>query len=279
MNYRHTFHAGNFADVVKHVALTAILLHLKKKQAPFVVIDTHAGRGLYDLSSPESARTGEASSGIDRVLSLTHGPAALLAYLAIVCGSGERCYPGSPLIAARLKRPEDRLIAIESEPEEAALLASALAPFRKARAMTGDGYAELRALLPPPERRGVVMIDPPFERVTEFADVAGAIADARQRFATGIFLVWFPLKSLGEADAFAGEIAGTHALQIEFDCSPGSIDQRLHAAGVLVINPPFGFDDEMRKSLGVLELLLGAGESRPAQSRITALPRSGRQAW
>ena len=252
VNYRHAFHAGNFADVVKHLALVALLAHLKKKDKPFRVIDTHAGRGLYDLAGDEAARTGEAAEGIARLRAL--GPAdgfppTLKTYLDLVHGVGEGRYPGSPLIAARLLRPQDRLIAIEKHVAECAALAAVLAPYRHAKTEEADGYARLAALLPPPERRGLVLIDPPYEAPDEFARVGAALAAAFRRFATGIYLVWFPVKSNSEADRFCGEVlaaGAVKALRIDaaIDAKTGD-KERLARAGLIVVNPPFGFADEM----------------------------------
>ena len=163
MNYRHAFHAGNFADVLKHAALVAVLLHLRKKETPFAVIDTHGGRGLYDIASAQAARTGEAQDGILRLLDEKDLPGVLAPYCDIVRNFGTGAYPGSPLIAAKLLRLQDRLVAIEKHPEEFAALAASLKGAAKARAVEGDGYRELKRLMPPPERRGVVLIDPPFE--------------------------------------------------------------------------------------------------------------------
>jgi 23S rRNA (adenine2030-N6)-methyltransferase len=261
MNYRHAFHAGNFADVVKHLALVAILLHLRKKDAPFAVIDTHAGRGAYDLSGEQSARTGEATTGIGR-LSALEGDGALGEYLKLARGQGS--YPGSPLIAASLLRPQDRLVAIEKHPDECAALKTVLAPFRNARAEQADGYARLAALLPPPERRGLVVIDPPFESDDEFAAATAALRTGLKRFATGIYLVWFPIKSAAEANAFAGEVANAgvkSALRIDIDIgaaeqAPGA-RERLTAAGLIVVNPPYGLAAEMRAALAQVTPLLG----------------------
>src|SRR3974390_699594 len=199
MNYRHAYHAGNFADVVKHVVLVGILLHLRRKEAPFRVIDTHAGRGIYDLAGEAAARTGEANEGIKRLDDLMPGetlPEALSAYLRIVRTFGPDRYPGSPLIAAQLLREKDRLIAIESIPEEEAALRRTLAHVPNAKSQCADGYARLASLLPPPERRGLVLIDPPYEAENEFARVAEMLSMARKRFATGLYLVWYPIKSM-----------------------------------------------------------------------------------
>ncbi len=249
MNYRHGFHAGNFADVVKHLAEVAILAHLARKDAPFVVIDSHAGRGRYDLSSAEARKTGEAEAGFTKLRGIK-GPPLLERYLALVAGEGADHYPGSPLIAARMLRPQDRLVAIEKHPEEAAALKQLLAPWRKARVEEADGYARLPALLPPPERRGLVLIDPPFEADGEFARAAGLLKESVRRFATGIYLAWFPIKSEPSANAFVGEVLAADvrkALKIEIAVAAGQ--DRLGRAGLLILNPPFQFDTEMEAVL------------------------------
>jgi 23S rRNA (adenine2030-N6)-methyltransferase len=253
MNYRHAYHAGNFADVVKHLALVAVLQHLQKKDTPVAVIDTHAGRGLYDLEGNEAKRTGEAGAGIAK-LRKVKGEGALATYLDIAAGWGNDRYPGSPLFAARLLRSQDRLVAIEKHPDEEALLKHALQPFGKARANLGNGYERLRALLPPPERRGIVLIDPPYESDTDFADAAGAVAATMKRFANAVVLIWFPIKSKAEANAFCGEIltAGVgKALRIDIAIAapPKSDKERLTSAGLVVVNPPYGFDGEMERAL------------------------------
>ncbi len=271
MNYRHAFHAGNFADVVKHLALVAILLHLRKKDAPFAVIDTHAGRGLYDLTGEAALRTGEAANGIGRLGDLK-GDGTLGEYLSLARRDGT--YPGSPAIVAALLRPQDRLVAIEKHPDEVALLTAALAGFRNARAEEGDGYARLAALLPPPERRGLVLIDPPFEAADEFAAALAALRSGLRRFATGIYVLWFPIKSAPQANAFCGEVlnAGVKkAVRIDIavaapEPEPGA-KERLAAAGLVVVNPPFGFAEELRAALAQVTPLLG----QDARFALTAL--------
>jgi 23S rRNA (adenine2030-N6)-methyltransferase len=272
VNYRHAYHAGNFADVIKHVALVAILLHLRKKEKPFRVIDTHAGAGLYDLGSDAATRTGEAVEGIARLSDLAGAslPAALSTYLDIVRNTGPGRYPGSPLIAAQLLRANDKLTAIEKHPEEEGALATALAPFRNAKAVRADGYARLAALLPPPERRGLVLIDPPFEAEDEFAKIAEALASARKRFATGIYLVWYPIKSQAASDALSGEIraGGAQAvarITIDVGRAPREDKERLSAAGLLVVNPPYGLVEEMRAASESLAPRLGRTDGAPAR--------------
>jgi 23S rRNA (adenine2030-N6)-methyltransferase len=258
LNYRHAFHAGNFADVVKHLALVAILLHLRKKDAPFAVIDTHAGSGAYDLAGPQAQRTGEAAEGIGRLRDLAPaGPTALSTYLELARGD---LYPGSPLVAAKLLRPQDRLVAVEKHPDQAAALADVLRPFGRARVEAADGYARLVALLPPPERRGVVLIDPPYEAEHEFTDAARAFASAFRRFATGTYMIWFPVKSPAEASGFCGEVlVSGPSRMLRLDVMRGApADDRLSAAGLLIINPPWQFAPEMREALAPILPLLGA---------------------
>ena len=277
MNYRHAFHAGNFADVLKHVAFVAVLTHLARKDKGFCVIDTHAGAGLYDLGSNEAARTGEAQSGIARIADeadLSALPATLAKWRSCVEREGPQRYPGSPRIAARLLRPQDRLIAIEKHPEDAARLRSALAGFLNARAIEADGRARLLALLPPRERRGAVLIDPPYEDSDEFACLADVLAGAHRRFATGIYLVWYPIKSRAEVDAFLGEIrTRISAPQLRVEIDVGRVEtERLSAAGTLVINPPHGFASEMERVALFLAPHLGHDPAKPA--RITISPPS-----
>jgi len=265
MNYRHAFHAGNFADVVKHLALVAILLHLSRKDAAFAVIDTHAGQGLYDLRGEAARRTGEGEKGIGRILAAaphSSWPALLRRYIEIVKTTGEGLYPGSPLIAARLLRRQDRFVGIEKHPDDAAALTKALAPFANLRSECAEGYARLKALLPPPERRGLVLIDPPYESPDEFQQVARALSDALARFANGIYLLWYPVKSAGEAHAFAGAVLAAGAkkvvrvtIELEAD-ERGGAKERLAASGLIIVNPPFGFAEEMMAVLAVAAPLL-----------------------
>lgn len=252
MNYRHGYHAGNFADVVKHIALVAILLHLRKKDTAFSVVDSHGGRGAYDLSGDESMRTGEADKGIARLMDLSGDmPEALSAYLSLV--RQERLYPGSPLIAARLLRPQDRLTVIEKHPEEFSALKETLSSFRNAMPEQGDGYARVLKLLPPASRRGLVLLDPPFESPEDFSHLAGALREGWRKFATGIFLAWYPIKSQAEADAFTGEVlAGGMAKVMVIDTSVSAPPGKLGRAGLLAINPPYGFGAALQASTALI---------------------------
>jgi len=260
MNYRHGYHAGNFADVVKHIALVAILLHLRKKDAAFAVIDSHAGQGAYDLAGAEAVKTGEAQTGIARLTDLSgEMPEALSTYLSLVKNGGNNRYPGSPLIAAKLLRPPDRLTAIEKHPEEFAALKNLLTPYRNAAAENADGYARSLKLLPPPSRRGLVLIDPPFESPDEFSALAQTVREAIRKFASGLYLVWYPIKSQADADGFVGEVlAGGIAKAMTIDTKVTAPDGKLGRAGLLIVNPPYGFDATMGAATAIIAPLLDA---------------------
>jgi 23S rRNA (adenine2030-N6)-methyltransferase len=272
MNYRHAYHAGNFADVLKHTALVAVLKHLAKKPTAFAVIDTHAGRGLYDLAGEAARKTGEADTGIGRLLDRDDLPGTLATYVSLVRAFGENRYPGSPLIAARLLREKDRLTAIEKHPDECAALAATLAEEKGARVLCSDGYSALAKLLPPVERRGGVLIDPPYEDAGEFETASRTLAAAYRRFATGIFLFWYPAKERPHVDACAGELvtAGIKELiRLELDVG-GRDAERLRATGLLVVNPPFGFAAEMQHVGRFLADALGEGANAGFSSEVVA---------
>jgi 23S rRNA (adenine2030-N6)-methyltransferase len=276
VNYRHAYHAGNFPDVLKHAALVSILLHLRKKEKPFAVIDTHAGRGIYRTDSGEAQKTGEAASGIVRLLALQSLPGTLAPYVELVRGFGGGLYPGSPLIAARMLRAQDRLVAVEQQDAEFQVLSASLAEIGNAQTIHGDGYQELLRRLPPPERRAAVLIDPPYERSDEFALAAETLTAAYRRFATGVYLLWYPAKELPQVAATAAELlnAGIHSLlRIDLDIGiPAAQHSRLAltATGLLVINPPFGFAGEMREIVEFLARALGQGSGSSGKVEILA---------
>ncbi|HYE00132.1 MAG TPA: 23S rRNA (adenine(2030)-N(6))-methyltransferase RlmJ [Alphaproteobacteria bacterium] len=247
MNYRHAYHAGNFADVLKHAALAALLVHLRAKDKPFRVVDTHAGIGRYDLSGIEAQKTGEFRDGVLRVLEA--GLPALEPYLAEIRAlnpeGGVTVYPGSPLLTRRLLRPFDRLTCCELHPEDAATLKALFARDRQVQVRHEDGYAALKGLLPPPERRGLVLIDPPFEQRDEFDRMAAALIAAWTRWPTGIFAGWYPIKDpadgwrLHEALAAAGL---RRVLALELMRRHADNPLRLNGTGLVIINPPWQFD-------------------------------------
>ncbi len=278
MNYRHAYHAGNFADVLKHAALISILEHLRKKDTPFAVIDTHAGRGLYDLQGVEATKTGEAAEGYLRLVSERENgetlPAALKSYADCIKSFGN-AYPGSPAIAAHFLRPQDRLIAIEKHPDDVDALYVALGRAPNLRVMEGDGYRELVGFVPPQERRGLVLVDPPFEQTSEWQDAGVALARAYRRFANGIYVLWYPVKLRADVNAGIGELlnAGvTKLLQIELDVGTGNDPRpraegqgpRLSASGLLVVNAPFGFAAAMEETTNYLARILTRGADAKA---------------
>jgi len=257
MNYRHAFHAGNFADVLKHVVLARILLHLRDKEKAFRVIDTHAGAGLYDLAGGAASRTGEWRDGIGRLMAATLAPdirALVAPYLDAVAavnrGPDLRRYPGSPLIALGLMRPRDRLIACELEPGAAGALTRNLARDRRARAIGIDGWVALKAYVPPKERRGVVLVDPPFEDKQEFVRLAEAVRTAHRKWPTGIYLLWYPIKDRSgphELAARLGRSGIAKILRVELGAAAVGEPARLNGAGLIVVNPPWRLADELAR--------------------------------
>jgi len=273
MNYRHAFHAGNFADVVKHVTLTRILAYLRRKDAPFRVIDTHAGVGLYDLAGDAAGRTGEWREGIARLMARGLPPpaAALVApYLAAVAAQNPdgalRYYPGSPFIARHLLRPQDRLMALELHPADAEALRQNFAGDIQTRVTHLDGWAALGTHLPPREKRGLVLVDPPFELEGEFARMTQNLTKAHKRWPGGIYAFWYPLKQPEAVEAYTKALRATgiaKILRLELTIRPPSTPPRLHGSGMIIVNPPYVLEDEMRLLLPTLaELLSDDGRGR-----------------
>jgi 23S rRNA (adenine2030-N6)-methyltransferase len=250
MNYRHSYHAGNFADVLKHVVLSLVIEHLKLKEAPFRVIDTHAGAGVYDLTGVEASKTGEWRNGIGRLLGPDAQPlpapvvALLDPYLSAVrtlnANSMLSRYPGSPRLALALMRPQDRLIANELHPDDALALAISLGRDRRTRILQLDAWIALKALLPPRERRGLVLIDPPFERRDELEQLTRGLREATRRFATGSYLLWFPIKDIRKIAAFRKIIVTEfpRALSMELLVREPRDPGTLNGCGLIAINPP-----------------------------------------
>lgn len=272
MNYRHAFHAGNFADVLKHVVLSRILVHLRAKPGAFRVIDTHAGAGRYDLSSNEAIRGGEWQDGIGRLIDapLPKPAAELLApYLDAIRAlnpSGQlRSYPGSPVLAQHFLRRQDRLIACELEPQAARSLRRVLGGDDRAKAIEIDGWTGLSAYIPPVERRGVVLVDPPFEQQGDYARLAGVLDIARRKWASGTYLLWYPIKGRPEPDTLAKRIrrlAVPKVMRVELTVAPLSDPTRLNGCGLILLNPPWLLEAELTRLLPVLAgLLVRSGKS------------------
>ncbi len=266
MNYRHAFHAGSFADVVKHAVLARVVAHLRAKQSAFRLIDTHAGSGLTRLTGPEASRTGEWRQGIGRLLAANLEPdirALLAPYLDAIAGYNAdgrlRAYPGSPLLALAWLRPQDRLIACELVPAAAAALARSLGKDRRAKVIAIDGWTALAAYVPPRERRGIVLIDPPFEAPGEFERLAEQLAAAHRKWATGIYLLWYPIKEIAETERFARRVAMLGVpkiLRAEVRVAVRQ-DKSLIGSGLLLVNPPWKLETELQSLLPALATVLG----------------------
>ncbi|HYC66153.1 MAG TPA: 23S rRNA (adenine(2030)-N(6))-methyltransferase RlmJ [Reyranellaceae bacterium] len=275
MNYRHVFHAGNFADVLKHTVLVELLRLLTAKDKKLFVLDTHAGAGGYDLGGKDAARTGEAGLGLARASEAAKrgAPPAVARYLAAV-GAYERKfsarghYPGSPRLIRAALRPGDRFVACELHPAESLALKREFAGDKAVEVRVADGYQAMKALLPPTERRGLVLIDPPFEVTDEFERLARALRQGLRRFATSCYAVWYPLKDEAAAEAFVAGFAKEKFLRLELSVAP-SAPGKLAACGMLVLNPPWKFEEAMRAALpwiaGALE-----GRASVAASQASA---------
>jgi 23S rRNA (adenine2030-N6)-methyltransferase len=265
MNYRHEFHAGNFADVLKHAALTRALLYLRRKDKPFRVIDTHAGAGLYDLAGPEAARSNEARDGILRLLDEAVPGAAgelLAPYLEAVRAAGApQFYPGSPLIARAMMRQQDRAAFCELLPQAAHDLRRALGRDARVKAIEIDGYTALKAYVPPTERRGLVLIDPPFERRDEYERAFDSLQAALRKWPGGTYMVWQPVKEPDVAEAFCRAIAAEapDCLRVDLQVEAPQPGRPLARTGLLIVNPPYVLEQELQILLPALTLLLARG--------------------
>ena len=275
MNYRHIFHAGNFADVFKHIVLARVIAYMQNKDAAFRVLDTHAGLGLYDLSSDQAQKTGEWKTGIGKVLAAAdRAPADVLAlispYLEAVRSSnpdgGITEYPGSPVIARRLFRKQDRLTALELHPEDFEVLHAQFEGDVQARITKLDGWLGIKSHLPPKERRGVVLVDPPFEVYNEFFNILTALKEGHKRFATGTFLLWYPVKHRKGVGEFREELKALkipRILDTSLEVRSSGADVRFDGSGMIVVNPPYKLESELRTILPwlspVLEFKKGSG--------------------
>ena len=274
MNYRHAFHAGSFADVIKHIVLVRILLYLQEKPAAFRVIDTHAGAGLYELTSDEARRGGEWLTGIARLMQARFSEATatlVKPYLDVIRAFNPerdlKAYPGSPLIARAMLRPQDRLTACEIEPKARKRLVEGLRRDAQARVVDLDGWVALPAFVPPKERRGLVLIDPSYEQKDEFERLAEGFTQAFLKWPTGSYLLWYPVKSRRAADKLAQHVAEAvgagpspgKCLRLEFSVAPQAAGAALASAGLLIVNPPWTLLGELKSILPELQKPLGQG--------------------
>lgn len=284
MNYRHAYHAGNFADVFKHIVLTRVLLYMQRKEPAIRVIDTHAGIGRYDLGSVEAGKTLEWRGGIEQVLeakakgSIPPAVLDLIApYLDIVEGENPaenkdahlRYYPGSPVLTRRLMRAQDRLSALELHPQDAKALATLFEGDYQTRVTELNGWLALGAHLPPKEKRGLVLVDPPFEVAGEFDRLGDGLLKAHRRFSTGTYMLWYPVKDRREVNRFIGNLKDTGVpkiLRLELMIRASSLEERFDGTGMIVVNPPYLLQEEMAKISPWLADLFG--ENKQGNFRI-----------
>lgn len=263
LSYRHAFHAGNHADVLKHAVLTLVIEYLKQKEKPFWYIDTHAGAGVYALDSSEAKKNAEFKMGVERLLDRRDElPDILQPYLAVIDSLRTvipRGYPGSPMVAEYLLRDDDRLRLFELHPQDHELLKNNFAKDRRAQVAQSDGFAGLKALLPPPPRRAVVLIDPPYELKEDYAHVVRALQDALQRFSNGIYIVWYPLLSRIESQRLPKKIAELNvpSLRVELKIENPKGEFGMFGSGLFIVNPPWILHEQLKNLLPELQKLLG----------------------
>jgi len=267
MKYRHQYHAGNFADVHKHVLLLEVLGALTRKDKGLLFVDTHAGRGDYDLHPGDTQHPAEWQAGAARLLAAAPRHAALTRYRDLVAAGahgGSLHYPGSPLLAVRTLRPVDRAVFFETQRDEAGHLRKALPESKRARVESTDGFQGLRALLPPPERRGCVLIDPPYEERADLTHVINTVKDALQRFESAVLILWLPVKLRGDFDTWLATLqtaAARPVLASLLWMHPCDSRAALNGSALVVVNPPYLVEDQMREWLPELRALLGGAQS------------------
>ncbi|MBT0334622.1 23S rRNA (adenine(2030)-N(6))-methyltransferase RlmJ [Morganella morganii subsp. morganii] len=263
LSYRHSFHAGNHADVLKHTVQSLIIESLKEKDKPFLYLDTHAGAGRYQLSGEHAERTGEYLEGIARIWAQESVPEELKTYLEAVSALNPRgdlhFYPGSPLIAAHLLRDHDKLNISELHPSDFPLLRNEFSRDNRARVVREDGYQQLKSQLPPLSRRGFVLIDPPYELKSDYQAVVKGIQEGHRRFATGTYAVWYPVVLRQQIKRMVKDFQATgirKILQIELAVRPDSDQRGMTASGMIVINPPWKLESQIKSVLPWLHKVL-----------------------
>ncbi|MFC7301446.1 23S rRNA (adenine(2030)-N(6))-methyltransferase RlmJ [Cognatiluteimonas weifangensis] len=271
MNYRHAFHAGNHADVLKHVVLLALCDALTRKPAPCFALDTHAGRGLYALDADAAQRTGEAGDGVARLLAAPAGDPAIARYLDAVAACraahGAHAYPGSPWLLAHALRADDRIACCELRPEEAAALKANFRDDPRVSVHRRDGYAALKALLPPHAgsqryARGLVLIDPPYEaQLAEFDAALAALREGLTRWPQACYALWYPIKRRRALQPFyrrAAALPAQSTLRVELLVRPDDSPLRMNGSGLLLLDPPYGLQATLASALPPLAAALAA---------------------
>jgi 23S rRNA (adenine2030-N6)-methyltransferase len=276
VNYKHIYHAGNFADVAKHVGLIYCLGALQRKDSACFVLDTHAGRGFYDLQAPEAHKSGEAERGIQRLIETSLGETALADYFAAIrARRGKRLarYPGSPALIAGSLRPQDRALFVELMPAEARAAEREVESRGRTRTEIGDGYAALKAFLPPEERRGLVLIDPPYESLDELKAMLEAFKDAYRRWPSGVFLMWYPIRSAVQRSLVHSRFEALgipKMLFADLAIHPDDAGVGLAGSGLMIVNPPYGADDYLNDAYAVIHKGIAApGSGYVEVARLT----------
>jgi 23S rRNA (adenine2030-N6)-methyltransferase len=276
MNYKHIYHAGNFADVAKHVGLMYCLGALQRKDAACFVLDSHAGRGYYDLQAPEAQKSGEAERGIQRLIETSIGAPALADYFAAIrARRGKRLarYPGSPALIASSLRPQDRALFVELMPAEARAAEREIESLGRVRTEIGDGYAALKAFLPPDERRGLVLVDPPYEGLDELKLMLQAFSEAHRRWPSGIYLMWYPIRSATQRSMVHARFEALRIPKMLFAdlaIHPDDAGVGLAGSGLMIVNPPFGADEHLRDAYAAIHAGIAApGAGYVEVSRLT----------
>jgi 23S rRNA (adenine2030-N6)-methyltransferase len=276
MKYRHQFHAGNFADVHKHVLLLEVLTALTRKDKGLLFVDTHAGRGEYQLHPGDPAHPAEWQAGAARLLAAAPRHEALTRYrdsLSTRRHGASLHYPGSPLLALDILRPVDRAVLFETQRDEAGQLRKLVGTRPRTRVESADGFAGLRALLPPPERRGCVLIDPPFEEREDHARLRAATLDALERFATVVMVLWLPIKLRADFDAWFQPLraaSGRPLLASLLWMHPCDSRAALNGSALVVVNPPYLLEERLREWLPELQQLLAGPGNQPGSELLSA---------
>lgn len=263
LSYRHSYHAGNHADVLKHIVLSLCIEYLKEKEKPFIYLDTHSGAGRYLLKSEHAEKTGEYLTGINRIWQKTETPALLEPYMRVMHyynrGEQLKYYPGSPLIAKHLLREYDKLHMTELHSSDYPLLRHEFLKDKRANVIRQDGYHQLKSQLPPQQRRGIILIDPSYELKTDYQQAVTAIQEGYKRFATGIYALWYPVVSRTQTQRMIKELMSTgikRILQIELAVKPDNTQRGMTASGMIVINPPWQLAQQMQTLLPWLHSVL-----------------------
>lgn len=265
MNYRHIYHAGNRADIIKHLALVHLLARLTEKPAPLCVMDTHAATGLYDLQQVEAQKTKEAMSGVHAFMRLPFDPAIAPLQKRIAAQNSDgavRFYPGSPALVRHYLRPQDRFLAAEKHPEDAQKLQRYLRDMPNAHVHVRDAWEAMQALLPPPEKRAIVFIDPPFEKTTEFDDAFNAMCAAHKRMSHGVYALWYPIKDVVSIGHMQERFAASGIKKILRADVPFTAQPKpgaLNGCGLIILNPPWKLDNDLRSAYQAILPMLDAG--------------------